>query len=269
MRKIVYTLICLFMTVGCRRTALEPHPHENDAVSQKAQAEAKRRPPIEQLGYTQGYENGAKMVLEAAARNRKPFLILLDQPVVAEGSIHALSIEMDPGTGFPISHRGDAPIPGFANGQADGFGWALHTFGTRLVHPSPLPSLPEEWNPWYDGIVLNDGELKVQIFHEGRWLIWLFSRAGFPARQRGHIAEEGWIIHRTALGEGVIWVDTSAFGAVALDIEEGLIRNILPSPPLKVGVEEGVSQEVNGLRSFLEKFLDSLFNFVFKMPVAD
>lgn len=226
------------MILDCRKAVLDQRPAGDDAVAQKAQAEAMRRTPIEQKGYTQGYENGAKMVLEALARNCKPYLVSLDQPSVADGSIPKPSIEVDPDTGFPLRRHREPSIPGFANGLVDGFNWALHTFGNRLIHPLPLPALPTEWHPWYEGIVLNDGDLKVQVFQEGRWLIWQFSTAGFPARRRAHIAD-GWGIRRMALEKGVLWVDTPSYGSIALDIEEGMIRNILPSPPFQVGMEGG------------------------------
>jgi len=144
------------------------------------------------------------------------------------------TMEVDPKTGYQVTILESSSISEFFEGQVDGFQWALSTFGSHLIKPSPLPALPADWQPWSQGMVLEKGDTKVQVFQNGQWLIWQYSQNAFPARRRWHLAE-GWSIRRAALGPSTLWLDTQAFGAIALNIEDAAIRNILPSPPLPKG----------------------------------
>ena len=253
MRKIFLPLLSIILVIGCRGVRMNPSLGSEEQISRMANIEAVKKPASQRPEYINGYENGARMILLATSNHIKPYLFKkintheMPAPSASVISPNPPAVEVDPETGLPFRRPKTMevdPKTGFqfiiieaaansaySEGQVDGFQWALNTFGSHLIKPSPLPPLPAEWQPWSQGMMLEMGDTKVQVFQNGQWLIWQYSQNAFPARRRWHVAE-GWTIRRAALGTSILWLDTQEFGAIALNIEDATIRSILPSPPL-------------------------------------
>lgn len=249
MRKQLLVLISLILVIGCRDVRRDPSVGIEDMISKMAYREGSKLPSSERSRYIDGFENGARMIHLALVNNINPYLFKKRIPTATTSvpSLNTPKIEVDPETGLPFRHPKQMevdpktgfqftileadPNSAYSEGQIEGFQWALKTFGSRLIKPSPLPPIPAEWHPWSQGILLEIGGTKVQVFQMGQWLIWQYSPNAFPSQRRWHLAE-GWNIRRAALGSATLWLDTQEFGAIALNIEDATIRNILPSPPL-------------------------------------
>jgi hypothetical protein len=251
-----------------------PSPAElwNRQVKEASAKPAEARPEQERPEYAQGFENGAAMVRKALDMGRQPFVLLPEDnapamtprllSTVPEGlSIEAepLEIEMDAATGLRIWNWGSAEGSAYARGQRDGFAWALSHHGQSLVKPCHRPELPSRWLCWphpATSVKLETATREVEIWWRADALLWRSAGQGFPGQRRWRPADPGWKPRFVALQEDVVWLDTVGHGAVALDLETGLIRELRLSPNpqgREAEVEAGAAAERAQLAALMKE----------------
>lgn len=248
-QKVCLGLCILLAAVACGRPRTEPWPQRVD----QALAERLRGLPADARGdYQEGFSNGASMVHEALKAGVRPYRAVLDLPTtpsrflgpVPEGvqvEASPLVPEVDRASGLLMRSASGAKNSFFAQGQVDGFDWALAAIGQSLVRPVPVLGMPSKWTSWkahQGGEVLNAGAWTARILWAPGLLAWSRRERGFPSQRTWRAWEDTEAPRWVALGEGALWLETSGGQAIALDPESGGILETRPAAPHEPSREE-------------------------------
>lgn len=233
--------LALLASFGCRRPEAAPTFDQRLSVAvgagEKAVSEEDRE------AYRQGFENGARMVEAAVAAHRRPYMLrvgtnsgsLLPKQQLPDG-ITVLDdappeVELDAATGLEIIRFAPTKMRGFTQGQVEGFQWAFEKRRAELAKPRPEPPFPSQWE-----LVTDASHTKVVNEQGGvslTWtpgiLAWSRSERGFPSQRMWRPAPEWMKPKAVATVKDALWIDTER-GALALDLESGVIRSVKPRP---------------------------------------
>lgn len=218
------------LMMACGRPHAEP---TFEARLSSALAEGPR--PV--TAYAEGFRLGARMVDKALRDGRRPYLpsrqfrtTPLPQGVLPEGVSLASdpAVELDPATGLEFMGLGEGAAPDWAQGQVDGFRWALARVGSALVKPRSVPTPPSDPEAWVEVAALGHVTLVAQDRQAEAW--WREGLLGWRVRVQGFAPTSHWRRWwpdlrplRVALGDDALWVETGR-GLWALDLELGVIR---------------------------------------------
>jgi len=200
--------------------------------------------------FLEGFQSGAAMVQIAVKEHRKPFLLKREAPMemarplgpLPEGAARVEAppaVEMDPATGLQTSGVPGDPDAPFGRGQLAGFRWALDQLAgdlarLGLTRPLAPPAPPAAWTPWQEQenrVSLTTETCRGSVTWSPGILAWETAGAGFPPQRRWRPVPPAFRPLFVALGRDALWVETRGLGAVALDLETGAIRRLLPAQP--------------------------------------
>lgn len=243
LRQVAYiALVVLFC--ACRRLATSPAPlSDNSRIELAAKERARAFPERDRPEFLQGFINGAQMVGASLKLGQRPFLPRMGSdaspaiplgklPAGAQVQVEVPKVEMDPETGLVYAFLYVDERRAFAQGQMAGFSWAFEGHRAVLTQPKPVPVLPPTWEEWpaEGGLVVKSNSLQVECSHSCGLLAWSLQEQGFPPRRRWRSLPEAMRPHHVALSGDALWIDTGS-GAIAIDLETGAIRNVLPTQP--------------------------------------
>ncbi|HEX9009596.1 MAG TPA: hypothetical protein VF804_04455 [Holophagaceae bacterium] len=234
----------VLVLLGACRPPAHPEPDRQASLEEAARSAAAPLPPAQRADFIEGFRMGAHMVWEASAQRRLPWLPRMGEPAPAPlpeaaRAMGAVAeepgprVELDPGTGFPIRFLDPAAGP-FGPGEVAGFDWALPPVRERLCRPRTVPAFPagEAWQAWQpSGTLLSAPGRQVRVRHLGSTLLWTWAGNGFPPQRRWRPAPAWLAPVSLALAPGVLWIATEAHGAVALDLETGLVIGVADRYP--------------------------------------
>jgi hypothetical protein len=238
-------LVAPILLLGACRPPAQPAPDREASLEAAARAAAASTPAALRGDFTEGFRMGARMVWEATLRHRTPWLPRMGEagPAPLPEAARAMGavaedpgprIELDAATGFPIRFL-DPAAGGFGPGEVAGFSWALAPVRQDLCRPTAPPVFPEgeAWRTWQpQGNLLSTPGLEIRVHLVGNALLWAWEGDGFPPRH-GWRRAPGWLVPRAlALRDRALWIATEAHGAVALDLETGLVTALRAGGPL-------------------------------------
>jgi len=241
-----FTALLLASLAACKRpesAPLQPRAEWEQAATQASDMGARSLQETRQVDYREGFRNGAAMVRAALEVGQRPYLLRLGtgpanvRPLGAlppgfEIEEAPLASELDPETGLEIRFvQGDLSMA-FTRGQIEGFAWALERDRARLIKPRPRPALPRNWETWKENapsqrLSAEGGTALLQRIPGG--LLWQTQRLGFPILRRWRMWSDQNVIRAAALGPDCLWVETVRGELAAVDLETGVIREVLPA----------------------------------------
>lgn len=239
--------------LGACRPPAHPEPNREASLEEAARTAAAPLPAAQRTDFIEGFRMGARMVWEASAQHRLPWLPQMGEPapaplpeaaramgVVAEEP--GPRVEMDPATGFPTRFLDPSAGP-FGPGEVAGFDWALGPARDRLCHPHPVPAFPAggAWQAWQpSGTLLSAPGLQVRVDRLGNVLLWTWTGSGFPPQRRWRPAPAWLVPASLAVTPGTLWIGTATRGSVALDLETGLVVVVADRnpPPVRPDVQD-------------------------------
>jgi hypothetical protein len=235
--------VALLMLLGaCARPRADPWPKQMNAalagrlagLSESARAD-----------YQAGFVNGATMLHEAQKAGIRPYQPTRSLPAQplrgwsappagVQAGVFDPASEVDPATGLVLIAASGAKGSPFAEGQVDGFGWALSAVGQGLIRPVPGISLPKEWTSFQPGKEtqpLGQGAKTVRFLWAPGLVAWAYQERGFPWRHTwrawGDAEPPAWV----GLADHALWVETRGGRALALDVDTGEILRTQPAVP--------------------------------------
>ena len=240
--KACLALVSLVVGVGCARPPAEPWPKR---VRQALLERRRDLPEDARADFEAGFANGATMVREALKAGVRPYRPMLNRaapaprwqgtrPAGVEIEPFQPTLEVDPGTGLILHAASGEKSSPFAQGQVDGFSWALAAIGQHLVHPVPVLGLPPTWIPWkshQSGEDLTQGAWTVRLLWAPGQLSWRRKEHGFPDQRAWRPWEDPEPPSWVGLSEGAMWLETSHRQAIAMDLESGGILAVRPAVP--------------------------------------
>lgn len=234
--------VMLALAWACVRPRMDPWATQVSA----AQAQyAASLPESGREAYVAGFRDGAAMVDQARKANLRPYRPVVGQaqapmawrsflPEGAQAEPSDPIPEVDEETGLLAFPASGARGVAFAQGQADGFTWALRAVGSTLLRPTAPPDPPKAWSSWRtrsEGLVLNDGDHTVRLFWSPGRLSWSWLERGFPAQRNwrvwGAAEEPAW----AGLSGRTAWIELKQGKAVVLDLATGGILRVVPAVP--------------------------------------
>lgn len=235
-------VLVLLLLAACGRPAPVPS-RWHEQVSAQIEARSLDLQPEAKAQYQEGFLNGVKMVREAQERGLRPYLPVfsteaetprLRGPLPKEVAplVPAPRLEVDPETGLEIKRVGAAISAAFARGQMDGFRWAWDQVRAG-ISPRSATEAPKGWMPWTarePEVDLALGTMNVTVSWAADRLLWEVKNAGFPPQRRWREFPWGHPI-QASLGAEALWVVSPGQGALALDLDSGIIRAQIPAPP--------------------------------------
>ncbi len=253
-------VLVLLLLTACGRPAPVPHPWHERASAQ-IEARSLDLQPEAKAQYQEGFLDGVKMVREAQEWGLRPYLPVFSTeaetprlrshlPKEAAPLVPAPRLEVDPETGLEIMRVGAATSAAFSRGQMDGFRWAWDQVRTGFS-PRSTPRAPKGWMPWTarePEVDLALGTMNVTVSWVAERLIWEVKNAGFPPQRRWRAFPWGHPI-QAALSPEALWVVFPGQGALALDLDSGIIRAQIPAPPPPPGLPPAADPRRFGLDS--------------------
>lgn len=237
-------LLVPILVLGACRPPAQPAPDREASLEGAARSAAASLPAAQRADFLEGFRMGARMVWEASAQHRLPWLPRMGEPAPAPlpeaaRAMGAVAeepgprVELDPATGFPIRFLDPGAGP-FGPGEVAGFAWALSPDQERLCHPRAVPAFPagEAWEAFQpSGVLLSAPGLQVRVQRLGNALLWTWTGSGFPPQHRWRPAPAWLVPASLAMAPGALWIATASHGAVALDLETGLVIAVADRTP--------------------------------------
>ncbi|BDU77969.1 tetratricopeptide repeat protein [Mesoterricola sediminis] len=241
--------LLLLALAACQKPATLPASPASRAEA-AAQAGALAFPASGRADYVRGFANGARMIDTALALGQRPYLprVAPARPLTLEvhpggAAPQAVApppeVEVDPATGLILQTFYSQGLDTFAQGQVDGFQWALAPHRARLTEARPAPALPTTWKSLRPEtpLTLATGQTFIQCQASRGLLAWSIQDQGFPPRRRWRPLPAGLAPHHASLAGDTLWIDTPQ-GALGLDLDSGAIRQVLPTQPHPANAED-------------------------------